>query len=255
MSPLAADLARALDPVQLARGIGMDPDEWQAKALRSQHPRQLYNCARQSGKSQTAAVKGVHVAVYEPGSLTLLLSPSLRQSQELFRKVLALYKSLGRPVPSESENALSLTLENGSRVVSLPGIEQTIRAYSAVRLLVVDEASRVLDETYSAVRPMLAVSGGQLIAMSTPAGRRGWWYEAWENEGPTWERVRVLATECPRISAAFLAEEQASMGDYWYRQEYCCEFTESDAQLISEETLRKMWSPDCAPPLFPGGRE
>ncbi len=252
MSRLAVDLARALDPVQLASGIGMDPDPWQAEVLRTDHPRLLLNCCRQSGKSTTSAVKATHVAVYEPGSLTLLLSPSLRQSQEVFRKVTAVYRSLGRPVPSESENALSLTLENGSRIVSLPGTEGTIRSFSAVRLLVVDEASRVPDETIAAVRPMLAVSGGQLVALSTPWGRRGWWFEAWENGGAVWKRVRVPASECPRISPTFLAEERAALGEWFYRQEYDCAFAETSAQLFTEEHLRAMYDARVRP-LFPTG--
>lgn len=252
-SRLATDLARCVDPVALATAIGMEPDAWQVDVLRSDHPRVLLNCARQTGKSVVVAVKAVHVAVYEPGSLVLCLSPSQRQSGELFKKVLATYRSLGRPVPSDAESATTLVLENGSRVVALPGAEQTVRSYSAVRLLLVDEAARVDDETIAATRPMLAVSGGQLIALSTPAGRRGWWHGAFEDGGAAWSRVRVTAADCPRISAAFLAEEKASMGDYFYRQEYCCEFAESDAQLISEATLKRMWDPRSAPPLFPEG--
>jgi len=246
---LASDLARALDPVALARTVGMEPDPWQVDVLRSDHPRVLLNCCRQSGKSTTAAVKAVHVAVYEPGSLTLCLSPSLRQSQELFRKVLSTYRTLGRPVPSESENALSLTLENGSRVVSLPGTEATIRAYSAVRLLLVDEAARVPDETIAAVRPMLATSAGQLIALSTPWGCRGWWYEAWQQTGSTYKRVRVPASECPRIGADFLAEERRALGSWVYSAEYECSFAETSAQLFSEDVLRQMYDA-AVRPLF-----
>lgn len=192
------------------------------------------------------------MAVCEPGALILLLSPSQRQSAELFKKVLAMYKALGRPVASKAESALTLTLENRSRVVSLPGTEATVRSFSAVRLLVVDEASRVDDETIAAVRPMLAESGGQLIALSTPAGRRGWWYEAWDGGGAAWKRVRVPASECQRIGAAFLSEERASMGDYFYAQEYECSFETSDASLFDEETLRKMWD-SRVKPLFPEG--
>ena len=121
-----------------------------------------------------------------------------------------------------------------------------------MRLLIVDEATRVDDDVIAAVRPMLAVSGGQLIALSTPAGRRGWWYEAWEDGGAAWKRVRVPAAECPRITAAFLAEERASMGDYFYAQEYECSFETSDAALFDEETLRKMWD-SRVKPLFPEG--
>lgn len=250
MSRLAVDLARALDPVQLARGVGMVPDAWQAEVLRTDAPRVLLNCCRQSGKSSTCATKAVHVAVYEPGALILLLSPSQRQSAELFKKVTAVYRSLGRPVPSESENALSLTLENGSRVVSLPGTEGTIRAYSAVRLLLVDEAARVPDDVIAAVRPMLAVSGGQLIALSTPYGCRGWWYEAFENGGATWERVRIPASSCPRISAAFLAEERAALGPWYYEQEYECEFRSAGGQMFTEDMIAAMFSTDVQP-LFP----
>lgn len=99
---LAADLLRALDPVALAGQVGMIPDPWQAAVLRSTEPRVFLNCCRQSGKSTTAAMLAVHVATYEPGSLVLLLSPSQRQSAELYRKALTFYRSLGRPVASEA---------------------------------------------------------------------------------------------------------------------------------------------------------
>lgn len=240
MSSLARDLARALDPVALGDAIGLDADPWQQEVLRSSDLRILLNCSRQSGKSTTAATKAVHVAVYEPASLILLLSPSQRQSAELFKKVVGVYKALGRPVRADTESATTLTLENGSRVVSLPGSEGTVRGYSGVRLLIVDEASRVDDELLASVRPMLAVSGGQFIALSTPYGMRGWWYQAWQNGGPAWTRVCVTAHDCPRIAPAFLAEERATLGDWLYRQEYLCEFAETSAQLFAEDVIRRM---------------
>ena len=118
---LAEDLKLALDRVAFARSIGFEPDEWQAEALRSTALRQLYNASRRSGKSTVAAVLAVHTALYDPTSLVLLVSPTLRQSQELFRKCLGFYAASSKPVPPESETALTLTLENASRIVSLPG--------------------------------------------------------------------------------------------------------------------------------------
>ena len=79
------------------------------------------------------------------------------------------FNALGRPLPVVAESALRLELANGSRVVSLPGDEKNIRGYSGVTLLVIDEAARVADELYYAVRPMLAVSQGRLVALSTPS--------------------------------------------------------------------------------------
>lgn len=232
----AAAAPPTVDPVALAGAAGLDPDPWQMDALASTAPRVLFNCSRQSGKSTISAVLTVHTALTEPGALILLLSPTLRQSSELFKKCLAVYRAAGRPVPPESETALSLTLDTGSRIVSLPGKEGTIRGYSGVRLLIIDEAARVPNELYVSARPMLAVSGGRLLALSTPWGTRGWWYEAWRSD-QAWERYEVPAAQCPRIAPAFLDEERESMGEFWYRQEYECAFMDAETQAFRREDI------------------
>jgi Terminase large subunit, T4likevirus-type, N-terminal len=231
---VAIDLALALDPVRLASAtLGMDPDPWQRRVLRSTAPRVLLNAGRQSGKSTTVAILATHTVLYEPDSLVLLLSPSLRQSAELFKKCLAVYRAVEHPVPSESQTALTLTLENGSRIVSLPGQEANVRGYSGVRLLIVDEASRVPNDLYASARPMLAVSGGRLLALSTPFGTRGWWYEAWVSGArEPWERYEVPATRVARISPEFLAEERRTLGEWWFEQEYMCRFLDAETQAF-----------------------
>lgn len=189
---LAHDLSYALDPALLMGQIGLSPDPWQEQLLRSSAQRQILLCCRQAGKSTSTAVLALHDALYASPALVLLLSPSLRQSQELFRKVMATYHAIEHRVPSTFESALRLELANGSRIVSLPGKEETVRGYSGVSLIIVDEASRVSNELYFSVRPMLAVSGGRLICLSTPFGKRGFFFEEWEN-GDGWERIRITA--------------------------------------------------------------
>ena len=83
-----------------------------------------------------------------------------------------------------AESALRLELANGSRIVALPGVEKTIGA----TLIVLDEATRIEDDLITAVRPMLATSGGCLIMLSAPFGKRGAFYEAWTGD-PSWHRV------------------------------------------------------------------
>lgn len=227
LAPLARDLRvhriAKSDALALATRAGITPDRWQAELLESDANSILLNCCRQSGKSTMSAVLAVHTAISEDGALVLLLSPALRQSQELFRKAQDVYRLANVAMPMRAESALSLELANGSRIVSLPGTEKTIRGYSAVRLVVIDEASRVPDDFYYAVRPMLAVSGGRIIAPSTPFGLHGWWYDAWHSD-EDWQRVKVTAGECPRLPSAFLEAERKALGDNWYRQEYEGEF-------------------------------
>lgn len=243
---IAADLAAGLDPVILAHRVGLNPDRWQAAVLRSASPRQLLNASRQSGKSTTVALLNVHTALYQPGALCLMLSPTLRQSGELFKKAAGLYRDLGRPVPAASETALTLTLENGSRVVSLPGQEGSVRGYSGVRLLSIDEASRVPTDLYMAVRPMLSVSGGRLVALSTPFGTRGWWYEAWRSDEP-WERYEVPADQCPRIAPSFLEEERRTVGEWWYSQEYGCQFLDAQSAAFGRAEVDAMFAEEVVP--------
>jgi hypothetical protein len=207
--------------------------------------------ARQAGKSSVSAALAVKAALLEPGSPVLLLSPSLRQSGELFRKVLDLYGALGRPVPAVRETALQLELANGSRVVSLPGTEGTVRGFSKVSLLVIDEAARVSDPLYYAVRPMLAVSRGRLVALSTPFGQRGWFHAEWTGTG-NWERVQVTADEVPRITKEFLAEERRALGDRWFLQEFCCSFEATIDAVFDYRDIQAALS-DQVQPLFPSG--
>ncbi len=240
MAQLAGDLARGLDAVRFAEHLGLAPDAWQAAVLRWRGKRLALNCARQTGKSTTAAALALHRAIYYPESLILLVSPSQRQSTELFRKVgelLARLEPEGKPELAE-DNRLSCVLANRSRILSLPSSEATIRGFSGASLIVEDEASRVPDELYRAVRPMLATSAGRLVLMSTPYGKRGHFWEVWHDGGPEWERVRVPATDCPRISAEFLAEEQRSLGPWWFSQEYLCEFVDAASSAFTWEMVQ-----------------
>jgi hypothetical protein len=253
----AATLARLrLDPTGVMTAAGQTPDAWQEKVLRTDASRVLMLASRQSGKSSVSAALALSTALLTPYSPVLLLSPSDRQSGELFRKVVDLYDALGRPLPAESRTARRLELANGSRVLSLPGTEKTLRGFSGVALLVIDEAARVDDGLYYAVRPMLAVSGGRLVALSTPYGKRGWFHDEWFGEGQ-WERVRVTAEQCPRISKEFLEEERRALGERWYRQEYLTDFAECIDAVFSYADIQAARTNDIKP-LFPidplGGR-
>ena len=245
-SGLAGDLAMALDPVRFAIAGGITPDPWQARLLRSTAPRILLNVTRQGGKSTTVGLLASHTVIYEPGALVLILSPSQRQSVELFRKVLDVYRRLGRPVAADAENALSLELENGSRIVALPGKEATIRGFSGVRLLLIDEAAKVADDLYRAVRPMLAVSGGRLALLSTPFGKRGFYWQEYQDRA-SWDYYEVPATQCPRIPQAFLDEERRKLGDLWFRSEYCCEFVDNISSVFTYEQVMGAFSREVVP--------
>jgi hypothetical protein len=143
-------------------------------------------------------------------------------------------------------------LSNGSRIVGLPGREETIRGFSGVTLLIIDEAARVTDDLYYSVRPMIAVSSGRLICLSTPFGRQGFFYEEW-SKGTAWSRLQITADQCPRISQEFLTEERKALGPHRYAQEYFCEFLETSYQIFGRDLVMSAFDQSVTP-LFSTAR-
>lgn len=250
-SPLL-DIAAALDPVIFANRAGIEPDSWQSAVLRSPARQQILLCSRQAGKSTVSAVGAVHEAVSYDERLILVLSPSLRQSQELFRKMMDVYADAGEPVQATVENRLTLELANGSRIVSLPGKEATIRGFSAVDTLIVDEASRVDDRLYEAVRPMMAVSKGRILLLSTPWGQRGFFFREWTDGGAGWHRTKVTAHDVPRIDPVWLEEERRRIPRSVFEQEYECVFGENELSVFAYADIQAALADDITP-LFPIG--
>ena len=251
MGSLALDLMSALDPVAFAQDkLDFEPDPWQANLLRSTSNQVLLNCCRQSGKSTTTAIKALHTATYSPGSLILLGSPSQRQSSLLFSKVTEFRKRMNNGLKLQEDNRTSFELSNGSRVVCLPGSADTVRGFSAPSLIIEDEAAFVDDGFNIAIRPMLAVSQGRLILMSTPNGRRGHFYEAWENGGDDWDRIEVTAEDCPRITEEHLQKERRTYGEWTFLQEYECKFMDAANQLFRTSDIDRAITDEVKPLFF-----
>src|SRR6516165_3015372 len=246
MYDIGRGLCWALDAVPFAEDrLGLVLDAWQAQLLRSQSRWILLNCCRQSGKSTTTAIVALHTAIYDPG-IVLCVSPSLRQSKELFAKVMAFLKSIEPVIPLEEDNKSSCELSNGSRIVSLPGDPDTVRGYSAPKLVITDEAAYVSDQMQAALAPMLAVSRGRTIDMSSPNGRRGYFFENWMS-GEGIERIMIVGRECPRISAEFLEQQRKKLGPLIFAQEFEGEFTDAESSAFSSELIELALVDDFEP--------
>jgi hypothetical protein len=179
--------------------------------------------------------------------LTLVISPSARQSGEFVRKAARFLEKLRIVPKGDGDNEMSLLLPNHSRIIGLPSNEVTVRGFSAVSLMIIDEAARVSDEMYHALRPMLAASRGRLWLLSTPHGKHGFFYDAWQNGGRAWMRIAVPATECRRIRRMFLQEERSILGDHDFRQEYMCEFIDAERQVFDRNLVEQAFTRDVEP--------
>lgn len=224
LADVARDFADALDPVSVLTRNGIVADDWQRAVLRSTSDRLLLVAGRQQGKSTAAVAAALHGALYRPGSLTLILSPSQRQSSEVLRKLRALLPPYPPDRwPLEEDAVLAMAWRNGSRIVSLPGDPATVRTYSP-DLVLLDEAAYIKEELPTALLPMLQVTRGRLIVLSSPGEESGWLFRVWSESGPEWERHHVSALTNPRIDQTRLEAERKLLGEVRFRREYLAEF-------------------------------
>ena len=171
----------------------------------------------------------------------VIVSPSQRQSAELFRSVMR-FRELLDPAPElVAESVLRAEFKNGSRIIALPGSQKTVRGLAAVKLAILDEAAQCDDEIAAAIRPMLATVDGSLAMLSTPFGRTGMFFESWHSD-QDWTRYRVSADECPRLSKEFLDGELKALGPLAFSEEYQLEFRDNALAVFSGHLIERAFS-------------
>jgi len=232
------------DPVFFAESLlRFHPFPYQAEILRDRSKRLVACLGRQTGKTTTAAVKAIHYAFTNPGTLTLIVSPSLRQSMIMFDRILGLLSSsklLYRSVVRRTRTEVQLS--NGSKIVALPCSENLLRGYTA-HLVIVDEAAFLEDEVITSILfPMLAATGGALILLSTPWGKDNYFHRAFTDPGYSVHHVE--SRRCPLISAEFLEEQRRNLTEEAYRREYEAEFQEAAQSYFTQELIRSCIDPE-----------
>ena len=226
-------------------------DHWQKKVL--EHKGNItIRAGRQVGKSEVISEKALRFAVDNPGTVTLIIAASQRQSGLLFEKVRGRADAEGVAL-AEKPTLTRIVLTNGSRVYSLPAgrTAYSIRGYT-IDLLIADEAAYIPETVWLAVTPMLAVSSktrgfGWIITISTPFGKGGYFFNTFTDKD--FLSIHVSSEDCKRIDPSFLKKERLRMTKAQYRQEYLGEFCDEWNQFFPTELLKRQmtfmeWSLD-----------
>ncbi len=271
------NLAEAISPAKYLERLGLDPFDWQEEVLNPDLRRVLMLCAMQTGKSTIVACKALNKAKHFPGALILVLSPSQDKSKEIMKKIEAMMVLDKQRPDLRYDSVFEKEFYNGSRIIALPGTEKSVRGYSGPKMIIVDEAARVLDETYRAARPMMVMADTELIALTTAYGKRGFFWNAW-TEGKHWRKVFVRVSwdlkegkyfvpaapieearaywrergvslyYSTRHDTEFLQEEyEEGGGELWIRQEYLCEFLNVTGGIFSDEDWEDSVDHDLEP--------
>ncbi len=233
--------------LELARELAITLDQWQIDALTTGKHDVLLLVTRQGGKGMVASLLALEKMLSDPGSTTVIVAPADRQTKRLLRRIKRLLLQLSDAPSMIVNSQYQIELTNGSELLALPGTEETIRGIEAVDLLLIDEGALVQDDLFAAVHPMLATTDGRCLAMSTPRGKRGWFWREWEGTDLEWHRAIVTALQVPRINPNWLARTRKRIGEFMYRQEFMCEFLEDENSLYLFEDIQAALRPDVAP--------
>ena len=214
--------AYQIDPVLWVREIlSITPTAWQETFLRSPRGSSILALtARQVGKTTTAAWGIAHAMLYVPGSLSVIACPAQRQSAEAVRRVREALIKTGAKL--ESDNVYGLELDNRSRVLALPGSDDSIRGLTVDGWIVADEAARLGEDIIAALRPMRARRPQARLAMlSTAWSRTDPFWTAWASDDPTWIHLKATVDQDPTLfPAAYLEQERRALGEHAFKREY-----------------------------------
>ena len=215
-------------------------DKWQQDVL--EHDGNItIRSGRQVGKSEVISEKAILFALKHPNTVSMVIAASQRQSSLLFEKIrgkLDVMEIKGKKIYAEKPTLTKIILKNGSKIYSLPAgrTGYFIRGLT-IDLLIADEAAYIPETVWTAVTPMMAVSKGKTILISTPFGKGGYYYNSFTDQD--FKRFHVSSEDCKRIPKTFLRKERDRMTKAEYRQEYQGEFTDEWNQFFPTDLIKK----------------
>jgi hypothetical protein len=223
--------------------LDFEADPFQAEILTAPETRLMVLAPRQVGKTAAAAVRAAWEAINSENSLILLASASGRQSGQILAKTRVILSELGEDLLPPPPQSTGFTLANGTSVLAVPDSPETIRGYSAPKLIIVDEAAFATKELFTALDPMMTVSGGTIMLLSTPNGQTGYFYDQWHaKEGP-WRRIQTTLEACPRINKEAIEQIKKTMSKEEFQSEFECKFVPNGEGFISREVYRACLDP------------
>lgn len=240
--------------------MNFELDDWQKGFIATEGDKILCS-GRQVGKSEICGIDAGERAVKTGNKNYLIIAPTERQAYALYEKVVLyvnekypkmICKGINRPTKTK------LTLINGTKVYCLPvGLTGLGIRFMSIHRLYADECSRIPDEVWSAVTPMLIACQGVQIHLSTLHGRTNRFYKIWANENNAYGRFKrfsITTEKCFKerkisktwtieqrdFALQYLEDERKRMSKREFAQEYEAIAMDGLEQFFPTDLLRKI---------------
>ena len=217
-------------------------DTWQTKYINTEGNCFLL-CGRQSGKTAAASIKFGKRAATKPKSIILMIAYTEKQAYSLFFKTLMyLEANYPKKINRKGSNRPTkhiINLTNGSIIKCYAaGISGDGLRGETITSLVIDEAAPMDRDVFTAITPMISITGGTIDILSTPRGKEGYFYDCSLRDDYT--KFYVSAEDCPRHTKEYLQSERATMSELQYAQEYLAMFLDELKRVYSDTWIHKV---------------
>ena len=229
-------------------------DQWQKDILA--HEGHFLLCTgRQVGKTLTFAIKAAQYMIKHPNARIIVVSLTEDQAQLIIVMVLDYFERNYKKeieVKKKQPTKNKILLKNGSQILARPvgNTGDAVRGFTG-DVLIVDEASKMPEHMWTAAKPTLLTTGGQLWICSTPFGKKGYFYECFLNKNKRFKVFHISSEEVihnrpitpawtqqrKEESIAFLEEEKRDNSKLVYAQEYLGKFIDELRQLFSDKWI------------------
>ena len=232
-------------------------DKWQREVL--EYTGNLVLCTgRQVGKTTIMAIKAVEWMAAHPGHKIIIVSLTEDQAKLIIVMILNYAEKkyphlLARGKDKPTQNKVILKNKSSALARPVGNTGDAIRGFTG-DILIIDEASRMPERVWTAGRPTLLTTAGKIWMCSTPFGKKGYFWEAFQNKAGKYRVFHISSekviskreisgswsAEKRKEALKFLEDEKKTMTSLEYGQEYLGLFLEDLRQFFPDELIDKI---------------
>lgn len=205
--------------------------------------------ARQLGISTITAAYALWLMLFHREKNILTIATKQGTAANVVKKTKSMFHNLPKwmkqLVSIVTDNRAALEFNNGSQFKAESTSSSAGRS-EALSLLIIDEAAHVegLEELWTGLRPTLTL-GGACIALSTPNGAAGWFYETYEKavndeDESDFNPIELMWWVHPDHDDEWLKKESADMSKRQLAQEHLCSFNASGDTVFETDHIERI---------------
>ena len=213
-------------------GINYKPHTKQQLFHDSKARWRILDCGRRWGKTQCAIAEGVKLSFIKQKQRGWVVAPTYPLSQEDWRTLKDLMPT--ELIRNELKAERKFVFLNGSEIEFKSADNEAGLRGAGLNWCILDEASRIKEDSWNALRPALSDKRGKGIFISTPKGKN-WFYRMYllgKKGKENYESWKFPSDTNPYFPTEEWEETKSNYPADWFSQEYEANFLDDVAAVF-----------------------